>query len=193
MDIITGILLFLIIMVIIGIIVLYAVGYIHSGATGPTGQKGIDGIKGDTGPTGISGNATMTGATGPRGVSGSNMTMITFNSGGNYVDNTYQFFGSQNPIESEAQIVVNKAGILSNLLVSNSGYNNPNGDTKLITVRVNGQDTPLNVSMYGIQTVASNTINTVNVNAGDKISVSMRISISPASYGGCITFTFATE
>lgn len=189
MDIAVWIVLFFIIMALVAIIVLYCVGYIHPGPVGPTGQKGSDGvngINGVTGPQGIPGIAVNTGATGPKG---QNDTMITFNSGGNYVNNAYQFFGSQNLIESEAQILINKPSVISNLYVSNSGYDS---NTLTITVRVNGQDTALNVTMSGLQPIASNTINKINVNSGDKVSVSFNARFAPIIYGGAITFTITS-
>lgn len=199
MDIAVWIVLFFIIMALIAIVVLYAVGYIHPGPTGPTGQAGSQagptgpagqqgppGQQGPQGPQGPPGTASNTGATGPKG---NNDTMITFNSGGNYVTNSYQFFGSQNTVESEAQIVINKPSVISNLYVSNSGYDN---NTLTVTVRVNGQDTALNVVMASIQMVGSNTVNRVNVNTGDKVSVSFKSTFSPVIYGGAISFTITS-
>jgi hypothetical protein len=189
MDVVVWIILFFIIVVLIAMIALYFTGFIHSGQTGPTGQPGVSGQPGTTGPTGISGSATNTGAT---GLSGDNTTMITFNSGGNYINNNFQFYGTQNSNELFAQIVVNKPSKISNLIVVNTGYNSPSGDTKVITVRVNGQNTPLSVSMYGFDVNKSNNTDVVTVNPGDKISVLFMVSNTPVTYGGTITFSITS-
>jgi hypothetical protein len=189
MDVIIGILLFIIILALIGLVVLYFLGIVHSGQTGPTGPIGPSG---NIGHTGIAGIATNTGATGPQGLSGNNTTMITFNSGGNYQNNNYQFYGTQTLNETFAQIVVNKPSKISNLIVANTGYNSNGGDTKVITLRVNGQNTPLSVTMYGFDVNKSDNINIVTVNPGDKISVLFQVSTAPVPYGGSITFSITS-
>jgi hypothetical protein len=64
MDLIVGIILFLIIIVLIVFAILWATGVISHGSTGPTGPTGSQGLQG------LSGTATNTGATGPFGPTG---------------------------------------------------------------------------------------------------------------------------
>lgn len=197
-EIIIGILLFIIIAFIITILVLWGTGTLHligpTGQPGPTGSSGSatntgatgpTGVIGPTGPVGIMGNR---GLTGPTGASSTTQTIITLNSGGNYVNNNFIFFGTQTPVESSAQIVIPKAGTLSNLYVANTGTNN---DSKLFTVRVNGNNTNLVVSMFSPD-INGFSGNVVPVNAGDKVSVQFQVSSSPTTYGGAISFTLTT-
>ena len=195
-EILIGIILFIIIALIITIIVLYATGALH--LTGPTGQQGPQGIPGSatntgaTGPTGPFGPTDPVGLMGNRGVTGpagTSQTFITLNSGGNYINNYFQSFGSQQATESMAQIVISRPSRLSNLYVANTGTNN---DSKLITVRVNGQDTALQVSMFSPDVNAANTGNVINVNPGDKVSVQYQTSVPQTNYGGSVTYTITS-
>ena len=66
-----------------------------TGATGPTGANGLDGVTGATGPTGASGLDGATGATGPRGATGATGPIISGNNNGdiliwNASNNTWQ-------------------------------------------------------------------------------------------------------
>lgn len=189
-----GLILFIVVAVMITILVLYGTGYIriigptgnigppgipgsatNTGATGPTGPLGL------TGPIGLIGNRGVTGPTG----STQSQSFITLNSGGNYINNYFISFGTQTQTESFGQIVMSRPGRLDNLYVANTGTNN---DSKLITVRVNGVNTPLQVSMFSPDINGADNTNVVSVNAGDKVSVQYQASVSPSTYGGSVTF-----
>lgn len=195
---ILAIIVFIMVALLITIFVLYGTGYLQLiGPTGPSGPIGVPGSATNTGATGPTGNLGPTGPIGligNRGVTGPTgasqiQSLITLNSGGNYVNGYFQSFSAQSATESMAQVVMPRVGRLSNLYVANTGTNN---DSKLITVRVNGQDTALRVSMLSQDIDAVNNTDTVIVNAGDKVSVQYMASVSPSNYGGLITYTFTS-
>jgi hypothetical protein len=208
MDRIIWFLLFLIIITIIILIVLYATGHLlnvgpsgPTGPIGPTGQRGEAANTGATGPTGINGNVGPVGPFGPIGPTGytgpagssKNQSFITFNSGGNLINNNFQFFGAQTTNESLAQILITKAGTLSNLYVS---YNNITGNLigrQLFVVRLNGVNTNLSV-IINSNIVGMNNTATVNVVPGDTISLLYTIIVDApgTSYGGLMTMTYTT-
>lgn len=203
MDIIIWVLLFLIIAAIIVLIVLYATGHLlnvgptgATGPVGPAGQKGETSNTGAIGPTGYSGAIGPVGPFGPIGPTGpgsQNQSFITFNSGGNLINNNFQFFGAQTSNELLAQILITKAGTLSNLYVS---YNNIFGNligSQQFVVRINGVNSNLSVVIQS-NIVGMNTNNVVNVVPGDQISLLYNIlTVAPGtSYGAVMTMTYTT-
>jgi hypothetical protein len=196
-EIIIGILVFLIVIFLIVIAVLFGVGKIGtSGPTGPQGSSGSAGSTGPTGPTGYtgpSGEASNTGATGPTGLKGQSETIITFNSGGNLVNNSYQFFGSQSLNLDQANILINKPGFISNLCVrTNNGAGGPNLG-RIFSIQKFTGPTPLQVVITGDQLFGCNNTS-IPVQAGDIISLYYitLTTIGTADATASMTFTITS-
>jgi hypothetical protein len=150
-------------LIVIAIIVIGVILYIHRNTefnkTGPTGPQGLPGI------------ASNTGATGPIGLPGSNKSYITFNSGGFYVDQAFQFYGFQQTNGNLASIVMSESGTLSNLYVDNVFPNNgAHQGTMTFTVTKNFIDTALSVTMPVNASTVSNT-SSITFVSGDVIAI----------------------
>lgn len=136
-------------------------------------------ISGVTGATGSTGSTGSQGSTGPRG--DRNMS-IFYNSGGSLANNRYIRYESQNNTEFQSQILMGVTGTLRNLniqLQSAPGV----GATRTFTIRKNGINTTLNVSITGAATTGSDNIDTVSVIPFDLISLLHTTTGSPASAG----------
>lgn len=138
------------------------------GNRGPMGQTGSNGATGNFGPTGPTGNR---GPTGINGTAGRSQSLITFAPGNFYINNNFQFFGSQTPTEYIAQIVITKPGTVSNLTVRNVNVNGTGNPQRIFIVRKNGQNTLLQVVMRLSDTMMINNTDMVNVMPGDLISL----------------------
>lgn len=199
-EIIVALLLFIIFAFLITALILYGTGTLRFGNTGPTGPTGLSGSAtntgatgpggfGPTGPIGLIGNRGPTGERGPNGVSES---LVTFNPSSNYINNNFQFFGSQWANEQNAQIAINKTGLVYNLIVRNQ-IGAPTGDLlRTYTVRKNGVNTNLSVQMQATDTIMSDVTTLVNVVPGDLLSLSYTEQVITGTIlptTGAITFT----
>lgn len=113
---------------------------------------------------------------------GGTKSIITFNPGGNYINNNYQFFGSQNANEQVARIVMPQNAILSNLVVRNQNIAGQ-GQVRSYAVLVNSVRSLLAVEMTNDDLMLANTTTTIPVNAGDYVSVFYTDSFQPSTTG----------
>jgi hypothetical protein len=155
--------------IIIGIILFVVISY----ATGS-----LNNLKGPTGSTGPTGNT---------GAPGGTKSIVTLNPGGNYLNDHYQFFGSQNTNEQVARIVMPQNATLSNLLVRNATAVGQ-GQARIYSVFVNSVITTLRVQMTNNDTIISNTNTFIPVNAGDYVSVLYTDTLSLTPTTGSISF-----
>lgn len=155
--------------IIIGIILFIVISY----ATG-----GLNSLKGPTGSVGPTGNT---------GAPGGTKSIVTLNPGGNYINNNYQFFGSQNTNERVARIVMPQNATLSHLLVRNDNAVGQ-GQTRFYAIIVNSVRTTLEVQLTGNDMMGSNTNTFIPVNAGDYVSVLYTDTLSPPPTIGSISF-----
>lgn len=144
----------------------------HAFVTGPTGAASVgvtgpQGDQGEQGPTGSTGfaNISFTGNTGGAMVL---LNSNTFNiSNGNIIGSGYITTAAN---EFMASFVMTDTFTLQNLFVNLTTVPG-GGNARVFTVRVNGGDTPLVVTISGFTTSGSNTVNTVPVLAGDRVSL----------------------
>jgi hypothetical protein len=97
--------------------------------------------------------------------------MFTFwNSGGALGNNNYLVYGDQDTSEANTQIVITKDSVISNLTVRLTAA--PGGTTsRTFTLRLNGANTALSVTITGAATTGSNTVDTVSVTQFDRIAL----------------------
>ena len=99
---------------------------------------------------------------------------IYWNSGSTLLDSPPEHFllyGNQTITENMSQIVITKASILSNLTVVLTAAPGL-GNTRIFTIRQNGADTTLSVTLTGAASMGVDSINTVAVSQFDLISAS---------------------
>jgi hypothetical protein len=163
-----------------------------TGVTGPTGALGMTGatgLQGATGPTGSLGATGVTGSTGPTGPTGSHQAFMFYNSGGNLTNNNYLQYGAQNGTEGTAQILSTRSITVRNLFVSLAlppGV----GTSRTFTVRVNGSNTTLAVTISNTSTTGSNTSDIISISAFDLVSILHSVSGAPAASRGFATIEF---
>ena len=153
------------------------------GEIGPQGKNGKPGIQGIQGLPGTSGPQGKTGKTGPQGPPGepaeSNSCLISFNSS-NILNNnnSYIGFNTLSVSESSVQILISKAGTIKNLCIllkSAPGFNN----TRMFTIRKNGNNSLLNVIIKNSESTNINLTNAINVDVFDLISLSHTCNGNP--------------
>jgi hypothetical protein len=163
-----------------------------AGIPGLQGPQGIQGIQGLTGPAGIDGLIGPVGPSGPIGPIGpagqSNLTLpihmktdesksikysstLTWNSG-NILTNNNSYIGNGflSTDESGTQIGITRTGILKNLVVilkKSPGINSK----RMFTIRKNGIDTNLNLTMEFKDKNKINSETDLNVQIYDLISI----------------------
>lgn len=136
--------------------------------------------------TGTTGAATYSSSTGVINVpryDNAQRTLAMFTGGGSLVGvaaNTTGFFDpgtttTSSTNEAARAIIVPRAGVLRNLYLRIT-TTQPASGTLVVTVRVNGANTALTftIPVNATAAVFSNLVNTVNVNAGDIISVQVQ-------------------
>lgn len=143
--------------------------------------------------TGTTGAATYSTATGiinvPR-YDNAQRTIAMFTGGGGLIGvsaNTTAFYdpgttSTSSTNEAARAIVVTRAGVLRNLYLRIT-TSQPATGSLVVTVRVNGANTAITFTIPASATAAvfSNLLNTVNVNAGDIISVQVQNNASASS------------
>jgi len=134
--------------------------------TGPTGSLGEIGPTGDVGPTGSTGEILITGATGGPGMVLLNSN--TFNLSDGIMIGSGYIASAAN--EFMASLIMTNTFTLQSLYVNLTSIPG-GGNARVFTVRVNGVNTSLSVTIAGFVTSGSNTVNTVPVVAGDRVSV----------------------
>ncbi|MEP7234129.1 MAG: hypothetical protein ABI778_02420 [Ignavibacteriota bacterium] len=109
------------------------------------------------------------------------------NTGINSTSTNFLQFGGfgDNGIENKTQIVITRAATLQNLYINLTAAPGA-GASKTVTVRVNGVNTALTVTVAGAATAGNNTANTVSVAAGDLLSIQVIHSAGPAPAGSII-------
>lgn len=164
---------------------------LRRGPTGPQGQQGVPGQTGAQG-SGATGPAGMTGpggATGPPGATGSGggvggtgiggMVMLSSNivniSDGNIIGSGYITTAMN---EFSASWPVTRPCTLRNLFVNLSTIPG-GGNARVFTVRVNGVNTPLALTIAAFATTGTNTFTLVPVNAGDRVSLQTNVIGTP--------------
>jgi len=95
---------------------------------------------------------------------------LLFNSGGSLILNDFLSLGSIKSTESQAQILMTRAATINNLYVTLSVAPG-SGANRIFTVRQNGVNTALTVTITGVALTASNTTNSISVNPSDLISI----------------------
>lgn len=206
-EIIVMFLIFIIFAFIITALILYGTGMLRfvgaTGATGATGQHGSAsatgatgpiGPFGPTGPIGLIGNRGVTGPTGQKGADGTSESLITLYPGGMYQNNTFQSFGSQIQSEQFAQIVINKAGIVHNMIVRNQPTANNGRIIRSYFLKKNGATTDLFIQMIVTDIIVSNTTASISVIPGDLLSVYYTESVLSGTIlptTGAITFSIS--
>jgi hypothetical protein len=112
---------------------------------------------------------------------------ITFNSGGPYLANSYQFFGVQSIIEDHCTLLMTENGTLSDLYISNFG----SFDSSVsYTIRKNSINTSLSVQFSQFQLKGHNTTDIVSFVKDDLIS--LLFSGTSTGVSGVMTFTINT-
>lgn len=157
-----------------------------TGSTGPTGPAAT----GPSGPTGAAGSAGGSGATGPTGPSNRFFQMLfsATNTGNTtsarfVVDN---FNGTVSATESDGQQICPFTGTLTDLLGLLAGGSIVPNVT--YTVRVNGSDSALTLTITAGSTTGHTSGGSVAVTQGDKISIkSVTASASAANAAPRIT------
>ena len=145
------------------------------GDTGPIGPTGFTGPAG--GPTGIQGNTGNTGPTGPTGTVVSMIGgLVTLSTAGDNTNSRY--FGAYvagtglggTATESNATTIIPLNCTMSNFYVNLSTAPGL-GNSYTFTIRKNGANTPISVTISGNQLSGSNTTNTSTFTSGDTFTV----------------------
>ncbi len=134
------------------------------------------------------GNGVLTWSSAP---SGSGSMLIAMNSGGNLVNNAFlEQGGSQVPTESQAQIVATRSGTLKNFFVNLTAA--PGFVwSRIFTVRINGVNSALSVTIPSAASTGSDITDNVTVNAFDLISIQQQNVGSAAASVGMASFELA--
>lgn len=112
---------------------------------------------------------------------------IHWNSGGNYSNNNFMLYGAQDTTEARTQIVISRARSVSTLVVSLLAAPGV-GNTHTFTIRKNGVNTALAVSITGASTTGANTTNVVSFAQFDLLSLQVVLV-----GGGATTGRFSVE
>jgi hypothetical protein len=139
---------------------------------------------------GTSGQVVQTNGTSSLGWVNGGSFMFTGNSAGNIGANDFLSLGSgRNAVEAQTQILMPRAGTLKNLFVHL--VNPPGaGATQTMTVRVNGVNTTLAVSVTGAATDGNDVAvaDYISVAAGDLVSIQCTQGGGPANSNAMIGF-----
>ena len=172
------------------------------GDKGDTGAQGTQGVKGDPGTNGTDGakgdkgDKGDTGAQGAKGDSGVVSTILTSQSihSSHFDPTAYSIGGNQGATATELRgsMIITRDGTLSRLYVLPSGVSNANSNVE-ITLRVNGVDTTLKVTaLANSSAVISDLTHSVNVFAGDRITIkffqTVAGGLSGANYTASVEF-----
>jgi len=111
---------------------------------------------------------------------------IFYNSGGSLANNRYLRYESQDNTEFQSQLLMGVTGTISNLNVLLEAA--PDGAaTRTFTIRKNGVNTALTVTITGANTTGSDNTNTVSVIPFDLISLLHTRTGTPAAAGAIAT------
>jgi hypothetical protein len=137
----------------------------------------------------MSGQIGPTGPTGPTGGTGQGGMFAYWNSGANLANNNFLLYGNMTTTESFAQIVITKTSTVSNLVVKlvGSGSINPGTGSRTFTIRKNGVNTALSVTITGAATTGSDLVDTVSVAQFDLISIEQTQSAPQNPAGGTVS------
>lgn len=113
---------------------------------------------------------------------------IYLNSGGNLTANNYIYYATQSATETQSQLLINRTGTINNLHVY-LGTAPGVGNSRTFTVNVNGSPTSLLLTLSNTTNQGSNTVDTIEVNSGDLLSVHHTVSGVPDASVGLITFS----
>ena len=145
-------------------------GAAQSGPQGPIGPAGVGG--GSQGPQGTQGTQGTQGNQGNAGLGGGALYTSFGNSNMGSNQTRYVGVGSSglDATESDVQLVITSSGTLQNLSVQ--PVINTRGDDTVATVRLNGADTAITVTIpAGSTSFIQDLANTVAVVAGDLVSI----------------------
>ena len=168
----------------------------ETGAQGTQGAKGDPGTNGTDGAKGDKGDKGDTGAQGAKGDSGVVSTILTSQSihSSHFDPTAYSIGGNQGATATELRgsMIITRDGTLSRLYVLPSGVSNANSNVE-ITLRVNGVDTTLKVTaLANSSAVISDLTHSVNVFAGDRITIkffqTVAGGLSGANYTASVEF-----
>ena len=141
-----------------------------STVTGPTGFTGPTGAASTvTGPTGFTGPIGPTGQTGPTGPV-SNGGVLFFNSGSNLVNTNYLTNDAQASVENQAQWPALTTSTCQNLTISLSASPGV-GNTRTFTIRKNGVNQTLSVTISDGSTTGFDNTHTVSFSQFDLLSL----------------------
>ena len=105
------------------------------------------------------------------------------------VSGNFLSLSGQTATERNASILINRTGLISGLVISLTTA--PGGVTiSTFTVRKNGVGTPLAVAITGTATTGSDTLHSVQVNAGDFISLQYTATGVTAASDAIASFSF---
>ncbi len=167
-------------------------------ANGGTGSGTASGATTNLLPsqTGNSGKVLSTNGTGTlswvSAPAGTGIILVAVNSGGNLLNNGFLIMGNQfsSANESETQIVATRSETLQNLFVHLTS--SPDiGSSWTFTVRKNGSNTTLAVTITGASTTGSDVADNVAISAFDLISIQVSASGAPSPAVGAASFEIA--
>jgi hypothetical protein len=118
------------------------------------------------------------------------VTTVFMNPAATFTANSFQGWGFQNATENLVRIVMTRTAILRRLFVTLNTAPSV-GDTRTFTVRVNGANTALTVSLTGAATTASDVATLIPVVANDLVTVQHTIAGAPTASGGSISYEIA--
>ena len=109
-----------------------------------------------------------------------------WNSGANLGQNNFLLYGDQDTNEDNTEIVITKASTISNLTVRLN--NAPGGaTTRTFTLRLNGANTALTVTITGAATTGTDAVNTVSVVQFDRIALLHTRTGAPVASRGAVS------
>ena len=150
------------------------------GLKGDQGDQGLKGDQGDQGLKGDQGDQGLKGDQGEKGQQGDCCGWLYWNSGSKQTSpSTFLKYGFSSSSEVETQIVVPSIQTLRNLHVRLSAAPGP-GQSRTITINLNGLATTLAVTISGVATTGSNTVIIVPVVPFVLVSIQSTAS-SPAT------------
>ena len=161
------------------------------GLTGPTGPIGLTGPTGPIGLTGSTGTTGAIGATGSVGAGGA-AAILQWGSTSNYTAGDFLpswTAGAANASEDEDKKILIPGNATPRTLRNARAFVNaaPGGATAdIFTVRVNGVNTGIVVTIAGAATTGSNVVNTAVVNPGAVVTVIGTKTGAPANANGVV-------
>jgi hypothetical protein len=101
---------------------------------------------------------------------------VYWNSGGNLSGNNFLLYGNQDSAENHTQILITKVSTAQNLIVHLTTAPTIGNKDRTFTIRLNGVDTALTVTIADGATDGTDAVNTVALVAGDLISIKHTIT-----------------